>query len=63
MDDAAEELVAELRYAELAVRIVEEVLLAGIVPDRDMGVAAVAGQVEKGFGMNVARARASRPAT
>ena len=52
-DHAAQEVLAERRNAELALRVGEKV--ASFRPERDMGVAAVAGQVENGFGMKVAR--------
>ena len=47
MHQAADEMIAELRHAELALLILEQVGLAGIVPHRQMHVAAVAGQVDE----------------
>jgi hypothetical protein len=50
LHDAAEEVIGELRQAERVARVEEQVLLAGGVPHRDMGMAAVAGQVRERLG-------------
>ena len=49
MHEAAEEVVAQRRQAELALLVVEQVVLAGAIPHRDMHMAAIAGEVDEGL--------------
>src|SRR5258708_28671424 len=49
-EDAAEEMITETRETELSSGIVEEVRRAVLVPERDMRVAAAAGEVDEGLG-------------
>ncbi len=49
VQDAAQGLVGGLRETELALGIAEQIGLAGLVPEGDMGVAAIAGEVREGL--------------
>ena len=48
--DAAQEVIGQLGEAHLVLLVEEEVLLASLVPDRDVGMATIAGQVGEGLG-------------
>ena len=50
MNEAAQEVIGHGRQAHLVLGIVKQVLLAGIVPHREMHMAAAAREIDEGLG-------------